>query len=196
MTIKTNWNNYLHAIRKREVDLLIQSLARKNFSKGFELGAGDGYQTTLLAPLCKEFLSSDLNFSRLKDQYRLPHVEYKKIDADNLHGIFPEKTFDFIFSSNMLEHLSNRESFLIETHHLLTSDGYAVHVVPSRGVKISYIFLFYLNFLFLVLDRLWGFFKGKKIFQGKENNFENNINSSDKKSWFKKIFSPSIHGNY
>ncbi len=194
---KTDWNTYLHAIRKQEIAIVFSMLNNRRFAKGLELGAGDGYQTTYLTTRCDEFVSSDLNFDRLKQEYRVEGASYKKLDADNLAGVFPDRSFDFIFSSNMLEHLGNRESFLRETHRMLTDDGIAVHIVPGRWMKVSYLFLFYPHLCTVILDRLIGVFKGKKVLRGKHNAFENNINTiAPRKTWFQKIFLPSIHGNY
>jgi ubiquinone/menaquinone biosynthesis C-methylase UbiE/uncharacterized protein YozE (UPF0346 family) len=193
---KTDWNTYLHTIRSKEAGIVRAFLGDKTFAQGLEIGAGDGYQTTLLAPICRRFISSDLNFERLKKQYQVDGVEYKKLDADNLKGTFSDNTFDFIFSSNVLEHLSNRSSFLEETHRVLTDDSYAVHVVPGRGLKLSYLFLFYPHLVTLVVDRILGLFKGKKLLRGKGIDLENNINTKKTTSWFQKIFLPSIHGSY
>lgn len=196
---KTNWTSYLHAIRKREIDLLFSLLPRKHFSSGLEVGAGDGYQTTLLAPHIDKLVSSDLNFKRMKESLRVSGVTYKLVDADAIEGVFPPKTFDFIFSSNVLEHVQNPHTFLTKTEPMLTDDGYAVHVVPSRLVKISYLLFYYPNLVLLVLDRIRGALNGKPFFQGAGTGHENNINTnvtSKKVSRLRRFIFPSPHGNF
>jgi protein-L-isoaspartate O-methyltransferase len=86
------------------------------------------------------------------------------------------------------------------TKDFLSNDGYAVHVVPSRWIKVSYLFLHYPNLIFLVMDRLWGKLQGEAFFRGADINFENNINLKEKSlstnRWFKKIILPPVHGNF
>src|SRR3989344_1811185 len=104
MTGKTDWTQYLHAIRRMEIEIVLALLPKKQFTSGLEIGAGDGFQTTLLAPLVEKLVSSDLNFKRIKESLKVPGVSYKIIDADAIVGIFKADTFDLIFSSNVLEH--------------------------------------------------------------------------------------------
>ena len=198
MFLKTDWTQHIHWIRRNEVEKVFSFLGSKKFKSGIEFGAGDGHQTIFLAPHFVTFISSDLNFGRIKENQKLSDVQYVKCDADNLEGIFEDKQFDLIFSSNMLEHLSNPKSFLKNVHMILKDGGYNVHVVPNRFVKITFTLFFYANVLTLILDRIIGLFQGKKIFRGAEIYLENNINviSKNKEGRFRKIFIPSIHGNF
>jgi len=197
---KTNWTQYLHAIRKREVDITFSLLNEAHFSSGLEVGAGDGYQTTLLAPHIEKLISSDLNFKRIKESFKISSVTYKTIDADKIDEVFKDQEFDFIFSSNMLEHLQNPHKFLVATQSMLTDDGYAVHIVPSRHIKIFYLMFYYPNLALLLLERVIGKLKGKPFFRGANIDLENNINSEtqskDTGSRLKKFLFPSPHGNF
>src|SRR3989344_3006542 len=85
---KTNWTDHLHNIRKREIDLVFSLLSRTHFVSGLEIGAGDGFQTTLLAPHIDKLISSDLNFKRIKDSLKVSNVEYRQVYADNITGVF------------------------------------------------------------------------------------------------------------
>ena len=197
---KTNWTQYLHAIRKREINLVFSLLPQKHFVSGLEVGTGDGYQTTLLAPHIDKFISSDLNFKRIKDSLKVRNVTYKTIDADGVDGVFEDEAFDFIFSSNVLEHMRDPYKFLTATQHQLTDDGYAVHIVPSRHIKIFYLALYYPHMVLLATDRILGKLKGEAFFKGSNINLENNINTGDQAqkppSRLKKFLFPSPHGNY
>jgi 2-polyprenyl-3-methyl-5-hydroxy-6-metoxy-1,4-benzoquinol methylase len=197
---KTDWTRHLHEIRKREIDIVFSLLPSRQFFSGLEIGAGDGYQTTLLAPHLTKLISSDLNFKRIKESLKLPHVEYKSVDADSIKDVFEDKTFDFIFSSNVLEHLRNPGSFLRATQPMLTEDGVAVHIIPSRHIKFFYLLLYYPHMILLAIDRLIGKLKGKAFFQGASINLENNINaeleSKGTRSRLKRFIFPSPHGNF
>lgn len=177
-------------------------LQQKRFVSGLEIGAGDGYQTTLLAPHIEKFISSDLNFKRIKDSLKIPGVTYQLVDADSIRGIFADNSFDFIFSSNVLEHVRDPLAFLEATQSMLTENGYAVHIVPSRHIKISYLLFYYPNLAILFLKRLWGKLRGESFFKGSHINLENNINTKTGvqdvklRNRFKKFLVPSPHGNF
>ncbi len=198
---KTDWTEYLHSLRKREIDLVFSLLPQKYFVSGLEVGAGDGYQTKLLAPHLNKLISSDLNFKRIKEDLKVPGVIYQTIDADTLEGVFADQTFDLIFSSNVLEHLNDPLKFLTTTCALLSTDaGYAVHIVPSRQLKIFYLLGYYPQLLFLVIDRLLGKIRGQDFFRregiDRENNINNKIQSPKTISRFKNFLIPAPHGNF
>ena len=197
---KTNWTQYLHAIRKREIDLVFSLLPQTHFVSGLEIGAGDGFQTALLASHIDKLISSDLNFKRIKESLKVPDVEYKTVDADTIEGVFRPNSFNFIFSSNVLEHVRNPQKVLRMTQPMLTDDGYAVHIIPSRHIKIFYLLLYYPNLLLLVLDRILKKLKGGSFFQGAGISLENNINTGIQtrkaKNRLRQFLVPSPHGNF
>ena len=210
---KTDWTQYLHAIRKREIDMVFSLLPEMRFTSGLEVGAGDGFQTTLIAQRADRLISSDLNFKRIKESLKVPGVVYKIIDADSIGGVFKNGTFDLIFSSNVLEHLRDPQTFLTQTLPMLTDNGYAVHIVPSRHIKIFYLVLYYPHLVLLAMDRIIGKLKGDSFFKGSGVDLENNINSVNTRNnsnvrthypnrltgilgRLKKFLFPSPHGNF
>lgn len=198
MIFKTDWNKHLHKIRKIEINKAFEFFGERKFESGLEVGCGDGYQTSLIYNKFNEFYSVDLNFDRIK--IKIPQVNYMKIDGDNFKNIFDNNKFDIVFSSSFLEHLSNSKSFLIESRKYLKKDGYAIHIVPNRFMKIMYLLLFYPNLLIIIIDKIIKIIRGQKIFNNYKGESENNINIKNinftKKSKFNKIFLPSIHGIY
>lgn len=197
---KTDWTRYLHLIRKEEIELVFNLLLQKHFVSGLEIGAGDGFQTTLLASHVDKLISSDLNFKRIKESLKISGVEYRVIDADSIEGCFGSHTFDLIFSSNVLEHLCDSYQFLNATQAMLVNHGYAVHIVPSRHIKISYLLFYYPNLAYFAVERLLGKFRGEPFFQGANINFENNINATSRlikdSGRLRKFLFPSVHGNF
>ena len=185
-------------MRQREMDLTLDFLAGKKMDSGLEVGAGDGYQTSVMAPKFTSFTSTDLNFDRIR--IRLPLVEYIKSDADNFSKMFPCESFDVIFTSSVLEHLSNPDNFLIDSKYYLRKGGYAIHVVPTRFMKVAYMLLFYPNLVVLILEKIINLSKGGKLFNGGAVKSENNLNDigilRQKSGKFRKLFLPSVHGMY
>src|SRR3989338_2270084 len=202
MILKNNWPSRLRSIRKREIDSIFNYLQgkhlRTHFRSGIEFGSGEGYQTTLLVNHCDQLISTDLNFKRIKDELKLPNVKYVQCDADKLGGVFVPEQFDFIFSSNLIEHLGDSKDFLLNTKTFLTQDGYAAHVIPGRMVKITYILFYYFNLFLLTLNRFAGLLQGKKFFRGDKISLENNINiiEEKKEGRIRRFLLPSIHGNF
>ena len=196
---KTDWTRYLHTIRKREICIVFSLLPKTHFASGLEIGAGDGYQTTLLASHIDKLISSDLNFKRIKESLKVPAVEYKSVDADAIEGVFSPSNFDFIFSSNVLEHVRDPSKFLVATQPMLTDGGYATHIVPNRWIKIFYLLFYYPSLALLVIDRIFGKLKGKPLFQGSNVDLENNINTVIPKKFsnrLKRFLIPTPHGNF
>lgn len=196
---KADWTQYLHDIRQREIDLVFSYLGDKKLSAGLEVGAGDGFQTTFISKHIPHLTSSDLNFARIKESMKLPGVSYAEIDADKIEGKFPERSLDFIFSSNVLEHVRDPFKFATATQPMLTDNGYAVHIIPSRHIKIFYLALYYPNLALLFVDRLIGKIKGDKFFRGAKINLENNINvdiQPKKVSRLRRFLVPTPHGNF
>lgn len=197
---KADWTRYLHEIRKREIDTVFSLLPQTHFVSGLEIGAGDGFQTTLLAPHVDRLVSSDLNFKRMKESLRVSGVEYKAVDADSVEGVFKDRSFDFIFSSNVLEHVRDPLRVLTATQPMLANGGYAVHIIPSRHIKVCYLLLYYPHLAFLALDRVLGTFKGRPFFRGAGVNLENNLNTAGRSqktpNKMLRFLFPLPHGNF
>ena len=157
-----------------------------------------------MASRVEKLISSDLNFRRIKESLKLPDVEYQAVDADAIEGVFKPNTFDLIFSSNVLEHVRDPSKVLKSTLPMLADSGYAVHIIPSRPIKIFYLLFYYPSLLLLAMDRIWGKLQGKPIFRGASINLENNINtshlatSSPSGFWGKlrRHLFPKPHGNF
>lgn len=198
MSFKTNWKNYLHRLRSREIEMVRDYFHGKNFNQGIEFGCGDGFQSGLLKQMCHQLMSTDLNGKRLDTKLKHPEVVYTLEDADAVSKELLKKRFDFVFSSNLIEHLAHPDHLLQATRIMLQSDGYAVHVVPARGLKLSYLLLFYISLMDLFLDRMLDLVQGKKLFQGNPAVSENNINAviPKKQSRWLRLVLPQIHGNY
>ena len=65
------WKKYLHSIRREEIDIAFSSFREKEFQNGLELGAGEGYQSTMLINYCNKLICTELNdySTRLQENY-------------------------------------------------------------------------------------------------------------------------------
>lgn len=139
---KNSWEEYLNKIRTREIELAFKNFESKSFSKGLELGAGNGFQSTLLIKYCNHLVSTELNEYRLV-QRDIPNIEYKICDAEKIDTYFPNEKFDLVFSSNMFEHLPSPDKALKGLIKILNDDGTVILILPSVFWKHCHMFLYY-----------------------------------------------------
>ncbi|MBM4456945.1 MAG: class I SAM-dependent methyltransferase [Chloroflexi bacterium] len=142
--IKPDWDTHLHAIRREELARIFGQCEENAFDRGLELGAGDGFQSTLLTRYVCFLVVSDyqLNIVQAVDTAA---VAYRVCDAEQVGETFGAGEFDLVFSSNMLEHLPRPQAALSGIHRILRDDGVAIHVMPSVFWKLCQIALFWPN---------------------------------------------------
>ena len=185
--IKVDWITHLHACRKRELEIAFANIGRK-FNRGLELGAGDGYQSQLLLERVVKLTATDLNSNRLPSKMNTSNIQYVVCDAERIGSTFENKSFDLIYSSNLLEHLPDVQSCLTGIHHLLEDDGVTINIMPSPGWRLFATVLHLPNKVVNIIDR-WIF-----------NNAVNNSNGNNlkvkniKRSAFYNLLIPKAHG--
>lgn len=94
-----------------------------------ELGCGDGFQLDLLRERFGRVLAVDPE--------AIPDSRggFVKSMAETLP--FPDSLFDLVISSNVTEHLIDRQRAMEEVRRVLRPGGYAVHVVPTHIWKFA-----------------------------------------------------------
>ena len=115
----------LEKLRREEIDLV-----RHWFKPGMrvlELGGGNGFQAQILAAWGCEVMSVDLPAATIAPFY------YPVQAYDGQHLPFPDHSFDAIFSSNVLEHISHLQPILNEIARVVKTDGVIVHILPSSA---------------------------------------------------------------
>ncbi|NIA06860.1 MAG: methyltransferase domain-containing protein [Actinobacteria bacterium] len=153
MRIKADWDSYLHEIRTRQFNAVFDRCPQGAFAHVLELGAGDGFLSTLLADYCVDLISTDLNDRRLSRQ-DCGGISYQICDAEALGQRFEEKSFDLIFSSNLLEHLPDVDRALCGIHRVLKDDGITIHLLPNRNWKLVTVLLHIPNKMAKFIDRV------------------------------------------
>lgn len=137
-----DWTTNLHATRRREIELIFSGCPPRTFPAALEIGAGDGYQSTLLETYADRLVVTDLDVTRVPSR-RSDRVEVRPCDAAAVGKAFPPGEFDLVFSSNMLDDVSNLGLALWSVHKVLRDDGIAVHVIPSPFWKLCSFGLFF-----------------------------------------------------
>lgn len=114
-----------------------------------EIGGGNGYQASVISSWGCQVHSIDLPETSAEPKRYYPVQEY---DGKNIP--FPNESFDLIFSSNVLEHVSALSSLLCEMRRVLKPDGIAVHLLPTPAWRFWTSATHYLFLLKYVLTGL------------------------------------------
>ena len=153
LKIKADWQPYLRGLRRREIELIFGRCPRNAFPQGLELGAGDGFQSTVLAPYVGQLVATDFRPQITRRSAR-PNITFATCDAERVDEQFAPASFDLIFSSNMMEHLPYPARALAGMRVVLRDDGIAAHVIPSPFWKACHLAGFYPDAVLARLNRL------------------------------------------
>lgn len=197
MRIKADWPSYLHKIRTREFVAVFDRCPKRAFPKVLELGAGDGFLSTLLADYADELISTDLNPHRLtKSDYR--NVTYRICDAEEVSENFGAGEFDMVFSCNLLEHLPDCDRALRGVRRVLKDDGITIHYMPNRCWKLATVLLHVPNKVTKFIDKVLSgriFRRAKDRKHRRRKYTGNNPRTPPRRRFFPvKLFLPRIHG--
>jgi SAM-dependent methyltransferase len=121
--------DWVNTIREVEFSRVL-SLYREHFvgADVLELGSGTGIQLNAISKLAKSAVGIDLKNGDYSI-YRLANI----LDYDGKTIPFADSSFDVIFSSNVLEHLTDEETLYREMARVLRPGGIAIHVVPTSS---------------------------------------------------------------
>jgi SAM-dependent methyltransferase len=119
----------LHLIREDEIKRLASYLTPG--ARVLELGAGTGYQAKTLAEEGFAVCAIDLPDSDYSALRVFPVVDY-----DGLTIPFPDKSFDVVLSSNVLEHVRDLDALQNEIKRVLAPGGECLHVMPSATWRL------------------------------------------------------------
>lgn len=120
---------HLRLLRETELGLISNALPSSGHI--LEIGAGAGWQAKQLSKRGYEVTAIDLKDNRLNN-----HQVYPVKEFDGLHIPFPDKSFDVVFSSNVLEHVSDLDFIQKEIYRVLKQEGVIVHVLPTVAWRI------------------------------------------------------------
>jgi SAM-dependent methyltransferase len=130
---------HLDALRRCEIGRVL-SLVPSPRGRLLEIGAAGGFQAALLAAHFDRVDAVDLPRSIPGDALAHPVQPY-----DGRRLPFPDRSFDVVFSSNVLEHIAHVEAFQAEIRRVLKPGGRAVHVLPSASWRLWTILTHYLD---------------------------------------------------
>lgn len=115
---------HLKIIRQYELQQALQYFPTSGHI--LEIGAGAGWQAQWLSNRGYEVTATDIPESRYLQNKVFPIILY-----DGINLPFPDSSFDIIFSSNVLEHISDLDAFEDEIKRVIKPRGIAVHILPT-----------------------------------------------------------------
>jgi ubiquinone/menaquinone biosynthesis C-methylase UbiE len=193
ISFKPDWFNYLHNIREKEIELIEKYLSVE-IGKMLEIGAGDGFQSTIFKNYCKELHCTELNESRLK-QIPFENVVYKICDVEKIDKYYNNDLFDMAFSSNLFEHLPNPSDALRGLKKCIKKDGISIHIMPNPFFVFSIIIFHYPNFILTRFEKLINRFFFSDSVKKKKQSMDNNLKVVKKYSILSRLLRlPKPHG--
>ena len=138
----TTAKDWFEFVRGSEIRLTL-SHVQGDLGRALEVGAGNGFQSLHLAERCGSLVCTELNadsHAGMGEAFLArsrPNVQYVCCDARDL-GRFPDRSFDTIYSSNVLEHVAPLGAALAEFRRVLVDGGRMIHLMPSRAWKAGY----------------------------------------------------------
>ena len=194
MKFKADWQPYLRGLRRREIELIFGRCPPNAFAHGLELGAGDGFQSALLAPYVGKLVATDYRPQIIR-RAAGPNITFATCDAERVDEQFDAASFDLIFSSNMMEHLPDPMRALNAMRTVLRDDGLAIHVIPSPFWKLCHLVGFYPNAVLTRLQRLSERGKAAAIPALSEDPWDNNPKSGfAQRPYLARLLWPAAHG--
>ncbi len=124
----------LHAFRRIECEAFLATIQSSQLSNAtvLELGGGTGYQAKWLTEHGVAITSIDIETSNYHEEQVFPVQTY-----DGLTIPYEDSSFDFVISSNVLEHVPNLEKMFSEIQRVLKPGGKAIHILPTPTWRVS-----------------------------------------------------------
>ena len=119
-------DNWHHFLRLRDLRQIVDEVPIDGAARVLELGAGDGVQTAALRELFSQVVPIDI----------APSGQVPGMVMANASKLpFVDGYFDLVFSSNVLEHVSQLEESLNEMKRVLAPNGIMIHSMPTTTWK-------------------------------------------------------------
>jgi SAM-dependent methyltransferase len=117
---------WLHVIRDYELNEMIKYFPANRDISILELGAGTGYQLSKIREKYADVTGVEIESSSYS-------ILYGNVITYNGKVLpFEDKSFDVVFSSHVMEHISEIVDYNKEISRVLKDNGRVIHVLPSH----------------------------------------------------------------
>ena len=129
-------------IKKTGMDIISKFVDLNGSAMGLEIGCGSGYNAALLSCATRRLIATDLPDSSVESHSLgisvakdlLGTLGAKNVRLVSCSGEtlpFGDDTFDFIFSSSVLEHIDDKKAALKEMLRVVKPNGRVIFVIPT-----------------------------------------------------------------
>jgi SAM-dependent methyltransferase len=174
-------------LRQRMLRILFERVPVACFDRCLEVGAGDAFQSAVLADYARFVVSTDIRVGKLVYPRR-ENTHYVYSDAEQVP--FRAASFDLVFSSHLLEHLPDLPGALSELRRVLRDDGMMIHIVPSRFWKLLDVGLFYPSQVVHLVEK---YTAQKTSVPGLRGSSGSNV-KGPVQGWWRRSLWPPVHG--
>jgi SAM-dependent methyltransferase len=123
---------HIDATRREEMQWILSRYGDLFTGKDLlEIGSGTGAQLKTLSRICKSAAGLEVADSVYAPHRVMPIREY---DGTNIP--FPERSFDVIFSSHVLEHIKNQDVVYREMRRVIRPGGVSINIVPTHTWRL------------------------------------------------------------
>ena len=123
---------HIDATRKEELRRVLDEHSDLFAGKDLlEIGSGTGVQLKILSQVCKSVVGIEISGSAYA-RHRVTEI----CEYDGRRIPFPDRSFDTVFSSHVLEHIKNQGELHGEMRRVLRPGGACVHVVPTHTWRL------------------------------------------------------------
>jgi SAM-dependent methyltransferase len=124
-----------------QTEVLLRQFSRPG-ARVLEIGSGTGWQARALAGMGYDVTGVDLPMSSEISNHARQRV-WPIVDYDGAHLPFPDGHFDVIYSSNVLEHVTQLEALDAEIQRVLRPGGIALHLLPNPQWRLLSLLTYY-----------------------------------------------------
>jgi len=190
MRIREDWPVARSRQRRREFASVFGRVPPGALGDMLEIGSGDGFMASLLAPLGRTLVTTDPTAGAPSHARELVRLRCSVTELP-----FPDASFDFIFSSSVLEHVRQRAAAMTELRRCLRPNGLMVHLMPSVTWKLLQLVLYYPHQLLCGLEAIGA---RRQLVSGTEA-WRESTSDAPKPSLWREIVRnvvPQVHGEF
>jgi len=131
---KNPTRRWLHCVRRDWIFDAIQRYGTAHPGRALEIGPGSGLYLPLLANRFQEVIAADIEDAYLNHANTLvaAHPNLRPVVDDITRSRLPQRSFDLILCTEVVEHIADSARAIAEMHRLLKPGGFLILSTPQR----------------------------------------------------------------
>lgn len=188
MRFREHWPIARSRLRRRDFAAVFGGIPAGALGDMLEVGSGDGFLASLLAPLGRSLITTEYAPGPASHGRDLPRLRCSVTALP-----FADGTFDFIFSSSVLEHVRDRHGAMSELRRCLRPHGVMIHLMPSVTWKLLQLVMYYPH---IILSGFEWIGAERQLPAATTEAWRDQGHKSTKWQEFKRGVLPQVHGEF